>query len=166
MSFAKISEHSIAALSALSLLFVVSCEKDNSKKDNPKKTETVADSSEEKSKINKKHSIYAEAIADYEWDEIEVDGEKMWSFSISFIPKESEGKRADGKRVKDHPIRSFYSILLSVIEQRVKKYKPGIKPLKHQKIKVKYEKDEPIMFSRLESFKCQDEQGNIVELDF
>ena len=57
----------------------------------------------------------------------------MWSFSISFIHRESEGERVAGKRFKDHPIESFCSVPLSEIEQRVKGYKPGIKPLKHQK---------------------------------
>ena len=54
-------------------------------------------------------------MADYEWEEIEIDGTKLWSFSISFIPEESEGKRYDGERFKDHPIESFYSVPLSEI---------------------------------------------------
>ena len=72
----------------------------------------------------------------------------MWSFSISFIHKESEGERVAGKRFKDHPIESFYSVPLSEIEQRVKGYKPGIKPLKHQKIKIRKRKADNVLSVR------------------
>ena len=54
MSFSKVSQHSMIAVSILSLLFIVSCGKDDSKKDDPKKTETIADSTDKKSKVDTK----------------------------------------------------------------------------------------------------------------
>ena len=109
-------------------------------------------------------SIYAETIADYTWEE-EVEDDSFWSFQINFIAEEGleESIANDGKTMKNHPIESHYAVFFDNLKRR-KGYKPGIKPLKHQKIKIKYEKDEPIMFYPIENLKYQDEQGNIVEL--
>ena len=67
--------------------------------------------------------------------------------------------------MKNRLIESHGTIVLDKVKQK-KGYKPGIKPVKHQKIKVKYEKEEPIMFYPLENLKYQDDQGQIIELDF
>ena len=138
MLLTKISHKNAFALSALSLLFVVSCD----------------DS-----------SIYAETVADCTLEEV-LESENFWSFQINFIAEEGseESLAGDGKSMKNRPIESHYAVFFENLKRR-KGYKPGIKPLKHQKIKIKYEKDEPIMFYLLESLKYQDEQGNIVELD-
>ena len=155
MSFIKISHKGAAALSALSLLFIVSCGKDDSKKDNPEKTESVASAST-------KDSIHAETVADYTWEgEFGEGDEKLWNFEIKFIAEEGEGQTADGESFKNLPIKSHYGIFLEDIKQK-KGYKPGIKPLKHQKIRIRYEKEEPIMFYSLENLKYQDEQGNVI----
>ncbi len=158
MSLFNISRFGMVALSAFSLLFIVSCSKEETKKD--QKTETPTQTSTEK------NSIFAETVADYVWEgEFGEDDEKLWSFEIKFIPEEAEGKRSDGTPFKNLPITSHYGVLLKNVKQ-AKGYKPGIEPLKHQKIKIRYEKEEPAMFSRLESFKCKDTEGNIIEMDF
>ena len=144
-------------LAIFALIFVVSCGKKDSK--DTDKTKSAA-------RTSTKNSIYAETTADYTWEgEFGEGNEKLWNFEIKFIAEEGEGRTANGKSFKNLPIKSHYGILLENVKL-AKGYKPGVKPIKHQKIKIKYEKEEPIFFSRLESFKCQDEQGNIVELDF
>jgi hypothetical protein len=185
MSFTKISRKGAVALSALSLLFVVSCGKDDSKKTDRKDSSSQSECpdcekrhthDEAEAKANpdeikapattEKNDIYAETVADYTYEETEVDGEKIWAFTVSFIAEEGseESIAGDGKSMKNHPIESHFIMRLEDIEEK-KGYKPGIKPLKHQKIKIKYEKDEPIMFYPLENLKYQDEQGQIIELD-
>ena len=164
MSFIKISHKGAFALSVLSLLFVISCEKDDSKKDNPEKTAAVEDSSTEKTEVVEEDSAYAETVADYTWEgEFGEGDEKLWNFEIKFIAEEGEGQTADGESFKNLPIKSHYGIFFEDIKQK-KGYKPGIKPLKHQKIRIRYEKEEPIMFYSLENLKYQDEQGNVIEL--
>ncbi len=163
MSFAKISKHSIAAISALSLMFVVSCGKNESEKDNHQKTKTVADSSEEKSKINEKNSIYAETIADLTWGD---EDETLFYYTVNFIAEEGEGVDGGefgGKPFKNRPVEVYTVDHVNELKKR-KGYKPGMKPLKHQKIKIEYEKTYPYNFGFLEHFNYQDEQGNIVEL--
>jgi len=126
-----------AAVATFSLIFLISCE-------------------------NEKNSIYAETVADYEWEDENDD--TFLNFTIKFVAEEGEGIAADGKPMKNRLIESHGTVIREKIKQK-KSYKPGIKPLKHQKIRIKYEKKEPIMFYPLESLKYQDEQGQIIELN-
>ena len=123
--------------------------------------------SQNSSKISlEENNIYAEAVADYTWKgEGNSKNGKFWSFVINFIAEEVEENASSGEFSESHMIELRYLVPLRRLE-KINGYKSGIKPLEHQKIKIKYEKEEPIMFSRLESLKCQDGQGQIVELDF
>lgn len=115
---------------------------------------------------NNGDNIYAETVADYTWEgENSSKKGKFWSFVINFIAEESEENALSGDSAKNHLVEVRYLIPLVRVE-KVKGYKPGVKPLQHQKIRIKYEKEEPIMFGRLDKFKCRDEQGQIVELNF
>jgi len=143
MSFTEIFHKGAAVLSALSLLFVVSCGKEDSAK----------------------NSIYAETLADCTW---EGEDEKLFHFKINFIAEEGEGIYGEGEDwggepFKNRPIEVYTVNYVNEVKRR-KGYKLGMKPLKHQKIKIKYEKTYPYNFVFLEPFKYQDEQGNIVEL--
>ncbi len=108
-------------------------------------------------------SIYAETMADYEWED-EYDDDTFLYFTIKFIAEEGEGLAVDGKPMKNRLIESYSTVVLEKIKQK-EGYQPGITPLKHQKIRIKYEKKEPIMFFPLENLKYQDEQGQIFDLD-
>ena len=109
------------------------------------------------------NDIHAETMADYTWNgEYGDDDEMLWCFTIHFV---AEGETVGGRLSKNRLIKSNYAVPLAVVKQ-LENYKSGVKPLKHQKIRIKYEKEEPIMFGRLENFKCRDEQGRIIELDF
>ena len=128
-------------LSALSLMFVVSCGK--------------ADSAD--------NDIYTETVADYT---LEGEDKELFYFKINFIAEEGEGVDGGefgGKPFKNRPIEAHTVEYVNEVKQS-KGYKPGIKPLKHQKRRIKYEKKYPYMFKFLEDSKYQDEQGNIVEL--
>lgn len=145
MSFIKTSHYSMVALSALPLLFMISCSKEES---------------------NKENSIYAETMADCICEEGNEDNEKCWDFTVKFIAEEGEGidgGETGGKPFKNRPIEIHTVDFVSQLKQ-YKGYKPGMKPLKYQKIKIKYEKTYPYNVGFLERFKYQDEQGNIVEL--
>ena len=74
-----------------------------------------------------------------------------------------DGGEFGGKPFKNRPVEVYTVNHVNEVKQR-KGYKPGMKPLKHQKIKIKYEKTYPYNFVFLECFKYQDKQGNIVEL--
>ncbi len=106
-------------------------------------------------------SIYAETVADYIFKEVEEYDEKYWDFTIKFIAEEGEGESPAGKSFKNFPVEVHYPIFLSDI----KSHKTGVKPLDHQKIKIKYEKKWPMMFGKLEKIKGRDEQGHTVEMD-
>lgn len=111
-----------------------------------------------------KNSIYAETVADYTW---EGEDKELFYFTVNFIAEEGEGVdggETGGKPFKNRPIEVHTVDHINQVKKR-KGYKPGMKPLKHQKIRIKYEKTYPYMFSFLEHFKYQDEQGNIVELE-
>jgi len=155
MSLTKIFCKGAVALSVFSL-FLVSC--DNKEQKNSSKTESAAST--------KKDDGYAETVADYICEDAEIDGEKFWAFTINFIAEEGseESIATDGKSMKNRPIESHFIMRLEDIEKK-KGYKPGIKPLKHQKIKIRYEKEEPVMFYPLENLKYQDKQGNVIELE-
>ncbi|MBO7642298.1 MAG: hypothetical protein J6S86_04010 [Alphaproteobacteria bacterium] len=110
-------------------------------------------------------NIYAKTIADCTW---EGGDEAVFYFKINFIAEEGEGIYGEGEDwggepFKNRPIELHTVNHVSELKKR-KGYKPGMKPLKHQKIKIKYEKKYPYMVGFLEYFKYQDEQGNIVEL--
>ena len=88
-------------------------------------------------------------------------------FYVTQIKIETSGNNVDAYIVKKFlfsPFNKFDLVIKNV--KQAKGYKLGIEPLKHQKIKIRYEKEEPAMFSRLESFKCKDTEGNIIEMDF
>lgn len=140
MSFAEIFQRGMVglALAVFSLISLTSCEDKD---------------------------IYAETVADYT---LEGEDETCFYFKINFIAEEGEGTDGGefgGKPFKNRSIEAHTVEYRKDVEQR-KGYKPGVKPLKHQKIRIKYEKKYPYMFGFLEDSKYQDEQGQIVKLDF
>ena len=138
MSFAEIFQRGMVglALAVFSLISLTSCEDKD---------------------------IYAETIADLTWGD---EDETLFYYTVNFIAEEGEGVDGGefgGKPFKNRSIEAHTVEYRKDVEQR-KGYKPGVKPLKHQKIKIEYEKTYPYNFGFLEHFKYQDEQGNIVEL--
>ena len=104
----------------------------------------------------------ATTIADFTWNELD-NGD--WRFTIEFIAKEGTSVTTDNRPFRNMPITIYYNLPIDQVKTKVG-YKPGIKPLKHQKIKVEYLKDEPgLMCKRLGNIKCRDEHGKIVELN-
>ncbi len=103
----------------------------------------------------------AETVADFTWNELDNND---WHFTVEFIAKEGTSATTNGKPFKNMPITIYHR--LSIDQAKAKSgYKPGIKPIKHQKIKIKYLKNEPgLIFNRLENIKCIDKHGQIVEL--
>lgn len=100
-------------------------------------------------------------MADLTWGD---EDEKLFYYTVNFIAEEGkgvDGGETGGKPFKNRPIEVHTVEHINEVKRR-KGYKPGMNPLKHQKIK--YEKTYPYMFGFLEHFKYQDEQGNIVEL--
>ena len=97
----------------------------------------------------------AETEADFMWKEL-TNGD--WHFTIEFIAKEGSSVITEGKLFKNMPITIYY--ILPIDEVRTKSgHKTGIKPFKHQKIKIKYLKNEPgLIYNKLESIKCRDEK--------
>ncbi len=100
-------------------------------------------------------------VADFTWDELD-NGD--WHFTVEFTAKEGTSSTTDGKPFKNMPITIYYILPINKVKAKPE-YRPEIKPIKHQKIKITYLKNEPgLMFNILENIKCLDKHGRIVEL--
>ncbi len=104
----------------------------------------------------------AETTADFTWNELD-NGD--WHFTVEFIAKEGTSAVTDSKPFKNLPITIYYRLPIDQVKAK-KGYKPGVKPIKHQKIKIEYLKNEPgLTYNRLGNIKCKDNSGLTIELN-
>ncbi len=138
-----------------SLFFLAACESNKTSEERMTPVRlSLSDLMFEKSK--------AETVADLTWNELD-NGD--WSFTVKFIAKEGSSATTEGKPFKNMPITIYYRFPIDQIKTK-SGYKPEIKPIKHQKIKIEYFKNEPgLVYNGLENIKYQDEHGQIVELN-
>ena len=139
-----------------SLLILTACESDKMSEEGVK---TVTLSLSDLMFEENNDENVAETTADFTWNELD-NGD--WHFTVEFIAK--EGSSVTSQSFKNMPITLYYRLPIDEVKTK-SGYKPGIKPLKHQKIKIKYLKNEPgLICNELESIKCRDENGKIVKL--